>query len=376
MLKQWAFVLVFVEFFIAFASLSYAQNISVSYDYSAIAGVNFSFSLELVNFSADTYDIKIDITNSTGSRISRIYDNGTWKSTNFYIVKAINLSEASRANFSLNTTEDYTGVANITIKIRNSQNNNDMETFVGYFLNVTPKTETQINSSQNSTNQSAQNNTGTAQTPASSGNTTQTTSVIEESEGISLKFPTNVSVSEIFNVTVKMFNLKNKPYDLKVELRIGETLVSEVYNERDKEWQSSFYYLQNFTESNGNQMRNVSLRLKNNVVKSDRDAILSVKLRRSGTQISSKSEDIKITYADKTAGEKYLNETTNETITKIEDNKIYLNKKEETQGIKSTPYRSFKEFVREYAIYGFAILSIFLIIILKDERENTGENNN
>lgn len=94
------------------------ENIVFSYPSAANYGETFSVDLKLINFSIDSYDVKIDLLNSSNSRIAKILNNGEWKSTYYYINQAINNSITNQSLFSLNITSIYNGAAiiNITLK--------------------------------------------------------------------------------------------------------------------------------------------------------------------------------------------------------------------------------------------------------------------
>ena len=116
-------------FVILISSVS-AQNITVDYPSEVSVGEEFSFVIELLNFSEDNYDIKIDVL-VDGERIARILNDGQWKSTYYYVNDIISPNEDE--TFSLNVTE-YIGSADITIKIRDSSGG--IETFDGYEIEV------------------------------------------------------------------------------------------------------------------------------------------------------------------------------------------------------------------------------------------------
>ncbi len=108
----------------------FAQNITVDYSSEVSVGKEFSFGIELLNFSEDNYDVKIDIL-ANGERIAQILNDGQWKSTYYYVNDIIHPNEEEI--FSLNIAE-YIGSADITIKIRDSSGG--FETFRGYEIEI------------------------------------------------------------------------------------------------------------------------------------------------------------------------------------------------------------------------------------------------
>jgi hypothetical protein len=104
--------------FIINLNLTSARNITINYPSSVSYGENFEVNLKLLDFPADSYDVKIDIIGN-GKRISRILNNNVWKSTNYYVPDAID--ETKEARFSVNITEKYSGKADFIVKTRNSK---------------------------------------------------------------------------------------------------------------------------------------------------------------------------------------------------------------------------------------------------------------
>ena len=102
--------------------LASAANESINFNYPEEVnyGEEFEVSVELTDFSEGSYDVKIDILNSSDGRISRILNNEEWKSTFYYVNDAINTSEENSGSFKLNISQDYEGIASINVTIRNS----------------------------------------------------------------------------------------------------------------------------------------------------------------------------------------------------------------------------------------------------------------
>ncbi|MBM3228628.1 hypothetical protein FJZ20_01980 [Candidatus Pacearchaeota archaeon] len=98
-------------------SMISAQNIELNYPEEVYVNEEFSFKISLLDFETGTYDVKIDIFGE-GNRISRILDGENWKSTYYYLTNAISNDEEKEFTLKI---ENYVGVADIEIKIRNSE---------------------------------------------------------------------------------------------------------------------------------------------------------------------------------------------------------------------------------------------------------------
>lgn len=107
-----------------------AQNISVNYPKEVQIEEEFSFKIKLIDFGEDIYDVKIDVL-ANGERIARILNNNEWKSTYYYVNNIISQNEEKEFFLKIS---DYIGVADITIKIKNSADNSEI--FNGYEIEV------------------------------------------------------------------------------------------------------------------------------------------------------------------------------------------------------------------------------------------------
>ena len=102
-----------------FVSLVFAEETIVfNFPSSVNYGESFNVDLTLNNFTTEIYDIKIDIINNYGDRIGEIYDGNSWQSTNYFVNEIIDTSSSNSSSFSLNITERYEGIANLTVKVR------------------------------------------------------------------------------------------------------------------------------------------------------------------------------------------------------------------------------------------------------------------
>jgi len=132
-----------------------AQNITVDYPDKVQVEEEISFSIKLTDFQEDIYDVKIDIT-LNGERVSKILNNGEWKSTYYYVNDAMNQNEEKI--FSLKIGEG-TGIGNIVIKIRDSGGN--VKTFSDYEISIGQSLEEidEINEDYNYTTNNETNGT-------------------------------------------------------------------------------------------------------------------------------------------------------------------------------------------------------------------------
>lgn len=96
--------------------LPFASALKVNFSYPAKINClkNFTVSLNLTN-SSKVYDVKIDFIQK-GKRISRIKDNGNFKSTRYYIPNG-----SKKNNFTLSVLCSL-GLTNITVKLRDNTN--------------------------------------------------------------------------------------------------------------------------------------------------------------------------------------------------------------------------------------------------------------
>ncbi|MFH1500527.1 MAG: hypothetical protein ABIE22_01120 [archaeon] len=332
--------------FFSVLSLAAGQNITLDYPSEVYTGEDFSIGLELQNFSEDIYDVKIDI-KIGDNRIAQILDDNQWKSTFYYVVDVVNLSKANSKSFSLNITGQEVGVADIEVKIRNSQDH--VETFSGYKTNV-----------------SIQN--GQVENPPGSQDNEKISIIIETER----RFHQN----EELKVKASFKNLKDLVYDLKVYLADDEEVVSEILLENSDNWQSSFYYFNGAMDGPGSRSRNFRLRLKKDYENYKGDLNLTVKLRYGG-DIFENSTRIYVLEREEVLGgemEEENGEIENISVSVGEGKEvpeiIYLNSppsdlEEVAKDINTEKiYKTRSGEVKEYALFGFGGLCVLIIIYL------------
>jgi len=128
------FSLIFILVIVININIVSCKNISVNYPEEVDVKEEFNFEIELIDFSDDNYDIKIDV--NENNRIAQIWNGDKWQSTFKYVKSAIDSGDTN-AILKLKIFKDYEGEADIVIKIRkNSENSYD--TFSGYKIEVKP----------------------------------------------------------------------------------------------------------------------------------------------------------------------------------------------------------------------------------------------
>ncbi|MBD3247104.1 hypothetical protein GF378_00605 [Candidatus Pacearchaeota archaeon] len=137
-LRVFFFIILFSVIFLGNINFVYCKEIQVDYPNPINLSEEFSFNLRLIDFEQDVYDVKIDILDKNNSeRIAKILNNGEWKSTYYYIPKAINLSNSNEDTFFLKTIREFKK-ARIEIKIRDSKGK--VNNFFNYNLEMDNET--------------------------------------------------------------------------------------------------------------------------------------------------------------------------------------------------------------------------------------------
>ncbi len=133
--KKWLLIVIVV--FILLPSVI-SKEIEVSFPEKINVNEEFQLKLKLVDFSHDSYDIKIDILNGE-KRISKILNALEWKSTFYYVLDAID--EKDEKDFTIKIIEEFNS-ADISIRVRDS--GGYVDTFTGY--KIDKKDEEEVNS--------------------------------------------------------------------------------------------------------------------------------------------------------------------------------------------------------------------------------------
>ncbi|MEK6872380.1 MAG: hypothetical protein AABW90_00020 [Nanoarchaeota archaeon] len=343
-------IILFIVFWIGISLIS-AQEINFSYPGNVIVGKEFNVTLFLINFSDDNYDVKIDIKNGSNYISKRFWDN-RWRE-NSWMGNAINLSEKNNETFRLNITENYEGLNNFSIKIRNSFNK-EFKFF--YLLNITNYHNSSSNSFQNNSNNS-------------------------QNKGIFYNLSwseEDIVNNDEFKIKVAVFNLEDKEYDVKLWIETDK-VISERYDEKNNEWKSGIYYINGFFKGPGNKNEKIKIRIGEDNVNFTGEANLLFRIRDESEisykiNISEKNNNKNRNVNQQRIDEnKQENKEKNETLTdaKLTANiirlgKIVNNETEKTENINTNyiVYESKTEIIKKYSVYGFALLCVGLCILI------------
>ncbi|MEK6830426.1 MAG: hypothetical protein AABX77_00145 [Nanoarchaeota archaeon] len=326
----------------------FAEEINFIYPQKVIVGQEFNVTLILVNFSQDIYDVKLDVKNKS-NYISKRFWGDEWRK-NRWIDNAINLSEKNNETFKLNITENYSGLNNISIKIRNSD-----EVFEYYYiLNITNPNE--YNISQNNNSQNTLDNNGQIYYNLS-----------WEREDI-------INGKE-FKIIVNAFNLEDKKYDVKIWIESnGNTINERYYNE----WKSGRYYINDFFSGPGNKSEKIKIRInevnRNFTGEADllfrirEERMISYKINISNyNNENNETKENNEQSSENSEENKEANETQTASITANVirlGNEEYLNPKIKDIKKQSFVYESESETMKKYAVYGFAVLCLVICILI------------
>lgn len=368
--------LIFLGFLLNMNLLFALSNISVNYPNNVNAGQEFNITVNLNNFTTDSYDVKIELIDKADNitTISKIWDGLAWQTSYRYVLDAINTTITNQGSFKINITSIGNKTANIQVRLRNSLNK--IYTFSGYSINVIDNRIILINNTNTTNNQSQINNTNPA------GNTIPKIN-------LSISWDEDEIINgEEFDIKIKAYNLEDKNYDIKVYIYDNDKNMPISQNYYEDKWMSSSLYLNEFFNENGNISDEVRLRIR----ESDRDfsgnAYIGVKIRENnGYKIFNEiNEKIKIKKAKAVENNNEENPVLVEDSLEINDNSeedsietieetpitgsvIKLSgikaKTENIKRQKNVVYESKNQKIIKYSIYGFiALLVIFIILIM------------
>ncbi|SRR3989344_305686 len=205
---------------------------------------------------------------------------------------------------------------------------------------------------------------------------------------LDVSYPDKVNIGEEFEAEIKLIDFAEGNYDLKIDILGSGNRIGQIYNEK---WQSTYYFVEDIFENN-------EAKIKLKIDKEfEGEADIIIKIRdSSGTSIS--FGDYKIEVVPSESIENKLPET-NQKETTIKDNEedmeknnsmpkeevvnkeeiLPLNNKEvidlSPQNIKNDSgkeiiFESKNNKIKEYAIYGFAIFCVLIIILILIEKQN------
>jgi len=225
-------------------------------------------------------------------------------------------------------------------------------------------------------------NTSMGMTPASSSDDS------DDSNDISINLDWNdedIINGDEFEITVEADNLESEDYDVKIEIRDDDdNLISERYgNYKDKEvWKSGTYYIEEFISGSGDESEDMKIRIKSDYSDFHGDATISAKIRISGSSkiIDEVEKDIEILAPEDESNNDNSDDSDSSSpssssssssgsITGGVINLGSSSSKTNSSEVESTSgegmiYKSKNEYMKEYAIYGFGVLCIGLIVML------------
>lgn len=171
-------------------------------------------------------------------------------------------------------------------------------------------------------------------------------------------------------VEVRAFNLENKNYDIKIYMtpKDNDTIIAEAYDEEEEKWKSSNYYIDNVFTGDGNKSKEFDLRLEDDEGDFFGDVEIIARIRISGyldyfeevkgsMEIAEKKKD-EADVGEEIEAEEVEEKTELRNIIRLNEPKSI--KTESTGKV----YKSKIEYIKEYAIYFFALFCIIFIIIL------------
>jgi len=193
-----------------------------------------------------------------------------------------------------------------------------------------------------------------------------------------------------FEITVKAYNLEEKDYDVLVEIKDDDgKIISERYGKygtnKSNVWKSSTFYALKFVSGNGNDFEDMKLKIDSDYSDFSGDATIIARIRENEKTgvIDELDEDIEVLETEENFSSNNFSNSNSSTSSNpsssnssknqsITGSVIRLGSKTlkgtgETEDIKtekSTVYKSKNEHIKEYAIYGFAIFCVFLIVLL------------
>tara|TARA_Y100000310_G_C20694971_1_gene824991 strand:- start:2387 stop:3442 length:1056 start_codon:yes stop_codon:yes gene_type:complete len=334
--------------------VSGAENITFTPPSSVNYGESFDVNLELINFIPGIYDIKIDITNSGGDRIGEIYDGENWITSYQFVDEAIDTSESNSSSLSLNITESYEGVANLTVKIRENGNPSSSQEYGVYQTSVS--------------------------IPEDQG---------PEPEEVRVEVSwddEDIENGKDFDITINVFNLEDKSYDFKIWIEGEEgdeyedTVISDRYGEDsdgDDEWKSGTYWIYNLFVGPGDKRKKVELRIRDDYENFHGDARLFFKLE-FGSEEDNYIEILrkeKSQISDSQSSSQSSSDSMREAVIQSMQNTtpsievISLGRKaEDLKEQSNILYQSKNELIKKFAIYGFALFCVILVGLLAFEK--------
>jgi len=174
---------------------------------------------------------------------------------------------------------------------------------------------------------------------------------------------------EEFEIEIEIDNMEDKIYNIKVWIENDDgDVMTDRYDSGEEEWKSGIYYVDDFFEGPEDDNRKIKLRFSDDYNDFDGDVTIFAKLEGE----SKIEENIEVLESETVAVEddfipiestttEITENTTSQTI-KLGDSKNSSELSSEKDD--SIIYKSKNEYIKEYSIYGFALLCIGLIVLL------------
>jgi hypothetical protein len=329
--------IIFLVIFLNVGFIIGSENITVDFPEEVIVGEEFDIEILLQNFSESSYDIKLEIVNGTHN-IADVQWDGVWSSTFFWIEDAINTSEKNKETFLMRIEEEYSGKVELVVKIRNQDVSLEFDEyeFEVLFLGEYEAGEDEI-----------------------------FLEMSWDDEDI-------VNYGEEFDVLIEATHLRENEYDVRVWITFedNDTVISETYNEEEDTWISGNFYVNELFKGPKDARERITLRLKEEYDAYIGDAKLYFKLR-DHVQIEESIEILAYKIREEIVSEPVEVIEEVEDIVIENDGVILLGAVIDTvnassESIKSTQYvvyESASEKMKQYAVYGFALLCVVLCVL-------------
>lgn len=315
-------------------------DIGLEHPLNVETGKEFEVRVMLINFSEDIYDIKFEIKNGSNNIAHRFWDD-KWKSTNYWVEDFLDLSERNNKTILFKISEKYDGINNFSVKIRDSDN--EVFEFKGFFMNISFVEEIKD----------------------SSGSKTGVYYELDWNED-------NIINSENFKIEINIFNLEKKKYDVKLWIKDKGKIISERYDEKNEEWKSGNYYIDEFFEGPGNKSEKIKIRIKDEYKNFSGEAEIFFKTRE-GDGINKTIEILKRV--------KVLNKTEELVVEykKVEENSVISGevirlgsrinnaedvKAEDLKAKNILIYESKTEKIKKYSVYAFTFFVVVFCVLI------------
>lgn len=187
----------------------------------------------------------------------------------------------------------------------------------------------------------------------------------------------NKGEDDYFKIKVKAYNLENEDYDIKVWIENDDDdVISERYDAEEEEWKSGKYYVEKFIEGVGDESEYIKLRIKDNYDDFEGDATIYARIREydDSDYIDEVDEDIEVLEPEEDEEEEDEEEDEEDDSSSSSTDSINLGSSSGSSitgatigtddSDSSILYKSKSEYIKEYAVYGFGLLCVGLVIML------------